>query len=129
MVMTRTDLQDAADRTARFLATIPSGAALSDAGDLRGYRIDAIRMPPSWTTAALAFSESDTAGGAYQPVQNISGGIAGAFRILAEAGKVYRIGAILDPFRYLQVRSVDPTTGAAVNQAEERQVVLLAVPI
>lgn len=104
-------------------ATIASAASLSDAVDLAGKTLVGIAMPAAWTAANLTFQVSAD-GVTYYDLADIDGV---EVIIAASASKVIQVPyAKWLGVRYLKVRSGG--SAAAVAQATEREITLLAVP-
>lgn len=123
-------MQLPAARVKTFDVVIANGGNTSAAVDLEGYRIAGIRMPASWTAAAIAFSESpDDA--SYLPVYDDGGGVAAAeIRIPVTSSVSHRLAdQLLLPYRFIKLRSVAAADGAAVNQTGgDKTITLLCRP-
>ena len=111
------------DLTKQVIATIASGASLSNAIDLEGYTKIAIEMPLGWTTANITLQASKELAGQYKDVYADEGteisitGTAGKFLTLGTAIKT-GLGAL----RFIKLRS--GTTGSAVNQVAAREIIV-----
>ncbi len=55
--------------------TIASGAALSDAFDLRDYTMGLIHMPSAWTSASIGFHVCSTLAGTFLPLYDKNGSL------------------------------------------------------
>lgn len=103
------------------VATILSGAAVSDAIDLKDYVIAALMIPSAWTAAALTFTGCDTPGGAFLPLYDDAGtevtvasASVAADRILVNKAVLEQLAAV----RWLKIRS--GVLATPVNQAADR---------
>jgi hypothetical protein len=109
---------------ANFDATIASGASLSGAVDLGMYRMFAIIMPASWTTANLTFQVSAD-GTNYFDLYDDTGTevmfTAAASRVIQNSNPGRWLA-----FRYLKIRS--GTSNSAVNQAAGRTITIVGLP-
>ncbi len=104
--------------------TIASGASLSAATDLGPYRVFAIVMPASWTTANLTFQGSSDGINFFDLYDDTGTEVsvtATASKYIILTSPVKLLG-----LRWLKVRS--GTTGTPVNQAADRIVKLVGVP-
>jgi hypothetical protein len=106
--------------TTRYLATIATGASLSNALPIGAYAPIAVRFPTAWTTAVLTFDASED-GVTYGAVYDADGT---ELAIQAGAGRFVALPPA--PFAgasYIRLRS--GTVGSPVNQSRERVVVVL----
>lgn len=115
---------------------IANGAALSDEADVGAYRILAIQMPASWTTANLTFkgrpgSAADVLSHPNDVLQDVYDDAGNEVTVLAAAGRYISLTAnkldALLGVGALKVRS--GTTGTPVNQGAARTLTLVLVPI
>ncbi len=105
--------------------TIPTGATgLSAEVDLAGFMLEAIYMPAAWTAAALTFQGSNVSGGVYQDMYD-SGGT--ELNLTVSNSRAIGLTAahkeVLKAWRFIKIRS--GVTGAAVNQAADRDLILV----
>ena len=109
--------------------TIPAGLPpLSEAVDLRHWRLAGIRMPSEWVAADLAFLESPDNGVAY-PFLPVIGPHLNAVDVTG--GVSFRIDeAMLRPFRFIRLQSVGQGAGNTnpVDQGAPRTLGLLLIP-
>lgn len=111
-----------------YSLTIADGASLSDAADLRGYRISRIITPSGWDAAVITFETSaddSTYGAAYDGDGNeiTVPSLTAARQVnLTPTQQAALMGA-----DFLKVRS--GTSGSAVNQSGAVTVIVVAVPL
>ena len=104
-----------------FGVTIPNGAAISPAIDLRGAEPLAIQMPAAWTTAGLSFEVSDD-GTNFADLFNTSGEY--TVTVAVDRAVALPNPNELSAFKYIKVRS--GTTGTPVNQGADRLIKIIA---
>ena len=105
--------------TAALVATIGSGAALSQALDLGAGQAIGVDIPAAWDAADITFAVSTTLAGVYVPLFDSTGT---EVRIAAPAvASAYSLAVALAPWRFLQLRSgtnalpVDQTAARAIG--------------
>lgn len=103
-----------------FGATVPNGAALSEAIDLRGYEPLAVQMPAAWTAAGLSFEVSDD-GVNFADLYNTSGEY--TLTVATDRAVALSTPNELSGFQFIKVRS--GTTGTPVNQGADRLIKIL----
>lgn len=103
-----------------FTATIASGAALSEAFNIKNFALGLLHMPAAWTTADIGFYVSSTVAGTYLPLYNEDGGLLAISG--PEASKAYVLPARLGAASYMKLWS--NLAGADENQGAERSIVV-----
>ena len=100
--------------------TIPSGAALSEALNIKSFALGLVHMPDAWTAADIGFQVSSTVGGDYLPLNNEDGGLLVISGPLVDQAYVIpaRVGAAL----YVKLWS--NTAGTGTNQAAARSIIV-----
>lgn len=111
------------NRIAPRVATIASGASLSDAIHLDERQLVGIQMPAAWTAASLTFAVSAD-GVTFVPLYWDGA----EYTIAAAGGAAASLGVSLEPsafagWPFVKVRS--GTSGTPVNQGAERTLVVL----
>lgn len=109
--------------TRKFVATILSGASLSDVLDLDGQVIAAVVMPAAFTGTALTFQACDTSDGTFQNVYDDAGTELSAS---VGQGKVIVNKSILESLaalRYIKIRSGSAASPTA--EGADRALVIL----
>jgi len=107
-------------RRTSVTATIASGAALSDAIDVRAYGAGIVIMPAAWTTADLGLQVCPTATGTFAPLRDTSNGYSTDVSVdAAEAGPAYPLPDYIFAAGYIKLWSHNGS-GVDVNQAAER---------
>lgn len=105
----------------QLVATIASGASLSDAKDMRTKTVVGIVMPASWTAADLTFQVSSDGGTTFREFVGDAGS---AIQCQVAAGTQVAVNSAL--WRGIdQVKVRSGTSGAAVAQAADRAVTIL----
>lgn len=102
-------------------ATIASGASMTGAINLNGWRLFGISMPASWTAASLTFQGSFDGGATWQNLYDSSGNEI----TLTTAASRY---VAIDPLLFLAVPMMKVRSGTAsggVNQAQDSQLSLI----
>lgn len=109
-----------------FTAVVASGASLSGAVTLGGYRLAGVVMPADWTAANLTFQGSHD-GTTYWNVYDDAGSeVSVTAAEDRDIGIRANVALALAPWRFLKVRS--GTSGTPVNQAADRTLTLIGVP-
>ena len=107
-------------RRTSVTATIASGAALSDAIDVRAYGAGIVIMPAAWTAADLGIQVCATATGTFVPLLDTSNGYGTDVSVDAvAAGKAYPLPDYIFAASYIKLWSHNGS-GVAVNQDAAR---------
>jgi hypothetical protein len=101
--------------TSHVTLTIASGAALSEAVDMREYAGGVLRLPAAWTAASLAFQHSDTANGTFQPLYKSDNSLV---EMTVAASRDYALPDQLFGCAFVKLWS--ETAGSNVNQGADR---------
>lgn len=105
----------------QLVATIASGASLSDAKDMRTKTVVGIVMPATWTAADLTFQVSSDGGTTFREFVGDAGA---AVQYQVDAATQIAINpALWRGIDQIKVRS--GTSSAAITQAADRAVTLL----
>lgn len=103
-------------------ATIANGTSLSGVIDLGASKLVAIQMPAAWTAAALTFQASIDGTNYFDVYDNAT---ERSYTTAASRMLVLQMADWVG-VKYLKIRS--GTTGTPVNQAADRELVLLVQP-
>jgi hypothetical protein len=107
--------------TAVKTVTIASGAALSDAIDMRDFVYLSVALPSAWTAASIGFYVASSLGGTFQPLYDDDGNLAQIDS--PAASKTYSAPAALGGGHFLKLWSQNGS-GTNTNQAAERSLVV-----
>ena len=108
---------DIGRRTASHARTIANGGAVSPEIDFSYYAGGVLHMPAAWTAAAIGFRVANQSGGTFQPLYDRDGLIV---RIVVAVDRSYPLPEELYGCRWVQLWSVNASTGANVNQGADR---------
>ena len=103
-----------------FTATIESGAALSEAFNIKNFALGLLHMPAAWTTADIGFYVSSTVAGTYLPLYNEDGGLLVVSG--PEASKAYVLPARVAAAQYIKLWS--NLAGSDENQGAARPIIV-----
>lgn len=117
------------DAAFRVEVTIASGAAVSSAVKLTGYRRLAVQTPAVWTTANIGFEVSED-GSTFVPLRDSTGAKLAITGVITNAAGVY-VGPVdtlaAGPYPYVRLTSLDTVDASAENQAAARTLKVIAL--
>lgn len=124
-----TIIKNNSDAAFRATATIASGAAVSNALKLTGYRGLAVQTPATWTAANIGFEVSED-GTTFIPLYDedgarvvISSVATGAAQLYCAPAEAWACGV----YPYVRLASLDTADGSAENQAAARTLKVIAL--
>jgi len=124
-----TIIKNNSDAAFRATATIASGAAVSNALAMTGYRGLAVQTPAVWTAANIGFEVSED-GTTFVPLYDeegarvvISSVATGAARLYCAPAQAWACGV----YPYVRLASLDTADGSAENQAAARTLKVIAL--
>lgn len=103
------------------VATIASGASVSDAIDIGAAELVAISMPAAWTTASITF-QNTVDDSTYQAVNDAAGSEVAVLLPVASKNIIFSFAGIKG---FGKLKLVSGTAALAVNQGAERLITLV----